>query len=136
MTWQLLENNYIPVTNKVLEKLMNKFSESGVTPVTEELKDHNQKHSLSKMEMDLYHEEYDVVEKVIRVKRFAMPNKGEKWKIFEDSKAMFIIEGIKLNTKEREFLRTPDGFNFMIAQYKAGIKSFNSFKNELKKKLK
>ena len=94
------------------------------------------KYSLSKFEYDLYHEEDDKAEKVIRVKRVAMPNKGEKWKIFEDNKVMFILEGTKLTNKEKDFLRTVDGVNFLIAQYKQGIKSFNSLKNEIKKKLK
>lgn len=103
---------------------------------SEESKDSNTKYSLSKFEYDLYHEEDDKSEKVIRVKRVSMPNKGEKWKIFEDNKVMFIVEGTKLNNKEKDFLRTVDGVNFLIAQYKAGIKSFNSLKNEIKKKLK
>jgi len=94
------------------------------------------KYSLSKFEYDLYHEEDDKAEKVIRVKRVSMPNKGEKWKIFEDNKVMFIVEGSKLNNKEKDFLRTIDGVNFLITQYKQGIKSFNSLKNEIKKKLK
>lgn len=111
-------------------------TEPGNTPITEEVKDQNTKYNLSKFEYDLYHEEDDVAEKVIRVKRISMPNKGEKWKIFEDNKAMFVIEGTKLNNKEKEFLRTVDGVNFLIAQYKSGIKSFNSLKNEIKKKLK
>jgi hypothetical protein len=105
-------------------------------PITEELKDHNQKHNLSKIELDLYHEEDDKTEKVIRVKRISMPNKSEKWKISEDNKVMFIVEGEKLSNKEKDFLRTPDGFNFLINQYKVGIKSFNALKNEIKKKLK
>lgn len=109
---------------------------TSITPVTEEFKDQNQKYNLSKFEFDLYHEEDDKVEKVIRVKRVSMPNKGEKWKIFEDNKVMFVLEGTKLTNKEKEFLHTVDGVNFLIAQYKAGIKSFNSLKNELKKKLK
>lgn len=109
---------------------------TSVTPVTEEFKDQNQKYNLSKFEFDLYHEEYDTTEKVIRVKRVNMPNKGEKWKIMEDNKVMFILEGTKLNNKERDFLRTPDGFNFLIAQYKLGIKSFNALKVIIKKKLK
>lgn len=109
---------------------------SVITPVTEEFKDQNQKYNLSKFEFDLYHEEYDVAEKVIRVKRVNMPNKGEKWKIMEDNKAMFVVEGTKLTNKEKEFLRTPEGFNFLISQYKQGIKSFNSLKTEIKKKLK
>lgn len=103
---------------------------------TEDFKDRNLKYSFSKFEYDLYHEEDDKAEKVIRVKRFSLPNKGEKWKIFEDNKAMFIVEGTKLNNKEKEFLRTLDGVNFLIAQYKQGIKSFNSLKIEMKKKLK
>lgn len=102
----------------------------------EESKDGNLKYNLSKFEYDLYHEEDDKAEKVIRVKRVAMPNKGEKWKIFEDNKVMFVVEGTKLTNKEKDFLRTVDGVNFLITQYKQGIKSFNSLKNEIKKKLK
>ena len=102
----------------------------------EEGKDGHTKYSLSKFEYDLYHEEDDKAEKVIRVKRVSMPNKGEKWKIFEDNKVMFILEGAKLTNKEKDFLRTIDGVNFLITQYKAGIKSFNALKNEIKKKLK
>ncbi len=109
---------------------------SSTTGGGEESKDGNLKYSLSKFEYDLYHEEDDKAEKVIRVKRVSMPNKGEKWKIFEDNKVMFVVEGTKLNNKEKDFLRTVDGVNFLIAQYKEGIKSFNSLKNEIKKKLK
>lgn len=106
------------------------------TSNTEEFKDPALKYNLSKFDYDLYHEEDDVAEKVIRVKRVAMPNKGERWKIFEDNKAVFIVEGNKLNNKEKDFLRSVDGVNFLIAQFKQGIKSFNSLKNEIKKKLK
>lgn len=105
-------------------------------PTTEDFKDGNSKYNLSKFEYDLYHEEDDKSEKVIRVKRVSMPNKGEKWKIFEDNKVMFVLEGTKLNNKEKDFLRTVDGVNFLIAQYKSGIKSFNALKNEIKKKVK
>lgn len=137
MTWKLLEAPP-SVDPKLVEKYMAdpKTTEPSITPVTEEFKDQNQKYNLSKFEFDLYHEEDDKVEKVIRVKRVTMPNKGEKWKIFEDNKVMFVVEGSKLTNKEKEFLHTVDGINFLIAQYKAGIKSFNSLKAEIKKKLK
>lgn len=102
----------------------------------EESKDGNLKYNLSKFEYDLYHEEDDKAEKVIRVKRVSMPNKGEKWKIFEDNKVMFTVEGTKLTNKEKDFLRSVDGVNFLITQYKQGIKSFNSLKKEIKKNLK
>lgn len=102
----------------------------------EEHKDQNSKFNLSKFDFDLYHEEDDIAEKVYRVKRVSMPNKGEKWKIMIDNKVVFVIEGNKLSKKEREFLVTVDGFSFILAQAKLGIKSLNSFRTELKKIIK
>lgn len=102
----------------------------------EEIKELGQKHPLSRFEGDLYREEDDVTLPVIRVKRINTSNKIEKWKIFEDNKSVFVIEGAKLNNKEKDFLRTPEGFSFLIAQYKLGIKSFNSLKIAIKKKIK
>ncbi len=104
--------------------------------ITEEFKDHATKYNLSKFEYDLYHEEDDKVEEVIRIKRVALPSKEEKWKIMADGKVIFIVEGSKLTLKEREFLRSVDGVNFLISQYKSGIKSFHFLKIEIKKKLK
>lgn len=120
-----------------MNKSNGSSSSTDQTPnVTEDFKEQNLKHNLSKFEYDLYHEEDDKIEKIIRVKRISMPNKGENWKIFEDNKVMFIVEGTKLTNKEKDFLRTVDGVNFLIQQFKHGIKSFNALKSEIKKKLK
>jgi hypothetical protein len=111
----------------------NSNSPSG-TP--EDFKDPALKGNLSKFDYDLYKEEDDISEKVIRVKRMSMP-KCEKWRIFEDNKAILTIEGTKLNNKEKEFLRTVEGVNFLISQFKSGnIRSFNALKKEIKKKVK
>ena len=119
---------------ETLEKIM---TNKPVDPTVEnEFKEQNLKYNLSKFEYDLYHEEDDVPEKIISVKRITLPNDGERWKVFENSKAMFVIEGTKLTKKEKTFLRTVDGVNFIIQRYKLGINSFNHFKTELKKKLK
>jgi hypothetical protein len=104
-----------------------------VVSITDEMKEKNTKYSLNKFEYDFHREENNTIEKIIRVKRFSVPNNGEKWKIFEDNKVMFILEGNKLNNKEKEYLKTVAGFNFLISQYKQGIKSFNALKSELKK---
>lgn len=109
---------------------------SSITSITEEFKSQSNKYTLSKFEFDLYDEESNKPEKVIRVKKFSMPNKGEKWKIFEDNKVMFVIEGSKLNSKEKNFLKTVDGINFLLKQYKLGIKSFNSLKSAIKDQIK
>lgn len=112
---------------------MNKTD--GSNSSTEDFKEQIIKHNFSKFEYDLYKEEDDIAEKVIRVKRFNLPNKGQRWKIFEDNKVVWILEGSKLLKKEQEFLQTVDGFNFILSQAKLGIKSLNSFKIELKNKM-
>jgi hypothetical protein len=104
-------------------------------PTSEEFKDGNTKYNLSKFEYDLYHEEDDKAEKVIRVKRVSMPNNGEKWKVMDDNKLIFTIESNKVSKKEREYLQTVEGFNFVLTQAKMGIKSLNSFRKELKETL-
>jgi SMC interacting uncharacterized protein involved in chromosome segregation len=112
----------------------NNVDTSGtISTSTEDFKDQSVKHNFSKFEHDLYHEEDDVALPVVRVKRISLPNKGDKWKIFEDNKVVFIIEGSKLLKKEREYLQTIEGFNFILAKAKAGIKSLHAFRTELKK---
>lgn len=115
---------------------MSKPDSEPALPLTDELREQAAKRSLSKFEYDLYHEEDDVAEPVIRVKRTSMPNKNEKWKIMLDNKVVFTIEGDKLLKKEKEYLKTVEGFNFILAQAKLGIKSLNAFRTELKKVLK
>jgi hypothetical protein len=89
----------------------------------------------SKFEHDLYYDEKNIEHKIIRVKRFSLPNNGEKWKIIENNKVLMTIEGVKLTTKEKEYLRTVEGFNFLIKEYKLGIKSFNALKQTFKAQL-
>ena len=94
-----------------------------------------QKYPLSKFEYDLYKEEDNVKEKVIRIKAIYSIKKGDKWRIFEDNKLIFTLDGSKLTKKDRAFLKTPEGMNWLLTKAKNGIKSFNFIKNEIKKKL-
>src|SRR5271166_4874636 len=111
-------------------------TESTNGPTIDDGKDSTSKHPLSKFDYDLYHEELDIALPVIRVKRTSMPNKGERWKIFSDGKPVLVVDGSKLNNKEKDFLRTIDGVNYLIARYKTGVKSFNALKKAIKKRLK
>jgi SMC interacting uncharacterized protein involved in chromosome segregation len=101
-------------------------------PSGEDFKDSN-RYNLSKFEYDLFHEEDNISLPIIRVKRIPLPNKGEKWKVMHNNTVTFIIESPKISKKEREYLQTIEGFNFILAQAKVGIKSLNSFRTELKK---
>lgn len=96
----------------------------------------NNKLILSKFDYELFDEEKYKPEKIIRIKKVNSPNKGERWKIMEDDKIVFTLDGMKLSKKEKEFLRTPDGFSFLLGQQKIGIKSFNSLRQELKSRIK
>jgi|SRR5271166_2086841 len=102
---------------------------------SEEQSEYNVKHPLANHEYDLYHEDDDTCMPIIRVKRTTSVNR-EKWKIFENAKETFVIEGSKITNKEKEYLRTPEGFNFLIAKYKSGIKAVSKMRLELKKHLK
>lgn len=120
----------------VSEKTMsNKNNSESSVSITDEVKEQNTKYNLSKFDYDLYYDEDNISQIVIRVKRVALPNKGERWKVMQDNKLLFVVEGTKLTNKEKDFLRTVDGVNFLIAQAKSGIKSFNALRAEIKKKL-
>jgi hypothetical protein len=101
----------------------------------EEVRDIGSKHHLGKFGDDLFHDEDNKSEPVIRVKRQNMPNKGDKWKVMQDNDLVFVIESTKISKAERGFLLTVDGFNFVLQQAKKGIKSLNAFRVELKKAL-
>ena len=90
----------------------------------------------SKFDFDLYHEDLDVAMPSFRVKRIALPNDGERWRIMSGSLVICVVEGSKLNKKERAFLRSLDGVNFLLGLAKKGAGSFNAVKIALKNHLK
>jgi hypothetical protein len=93
------------------------------------------KYIFSKFEYDLYHEEDNVPGSVVQVKRFGNAKKGEKWKIFDNNKLSLTIDGVKLTSKERSFLYSVDGINFLIQQYKQGVTAISSLKKNMKSHL-
>jgi len=101
-------------------------------PGEHDFRDGNLKHNLGNHDYDLFKEDDDVVTSVVRVKRITLPNKGENWKVFKDNKLAEVIEGVKLSAKERNYLRTVEGIQFVIGYYKRGWKSFNNFRQEMK----
>src|ERR1035437_1841017 len=112
---------------------------SAISETTSTEEDHKIKNlpfSFNKFDHDLYQEDDDITYPIFRVKRIATSNKIERWKFYQDSKVVFTLEGSKISKKEKEFLRTIDGVNFLLVECKKGIKSLNSLKIEIKKKLK
>lgn len=91
------------------------------------------KQILSKNDAELYDEESNVVHPVYRIKRTA--GKDEKWKIFKDNKPIMTVDGSKLSSKERDFLRGVDGVKFLLAECKIGLTSFSALKKKIKEAL-
>lgn len=113
---------------------MSKNNSDSTKSATEDHKDRtSMKHSLSKFEHDLFHEESNIPGNLYRVKKVTMPNNDEKWKLIVGTKTIFVVEGSKLGKKELTFLKSVDGFKFLLSQAKIEVKSLSDFKSNLKK---
>jgi hypothetical protein len=110
------------------------MNETSIIP--EDIKDTTPKYNLSKFEYDLYHDEDNIVMPLIRLKYFYTLNKGERWKLLKNDKIIFIITGARITVKCKNFLKTVEGVNFVIENYKQGIISSNKMKEALKNYLK
>src|SRR5260221_6728679 len=86
-------------------------------------------------EHEFYKEEEDIAYKMITVRRTNL-KRGEDWEISEDKKVVLILKGPRFSNKEKNYMRTVDGMNFIISGYKKGLDSVSKFKTELKKVLK
>jgi hypothetical protein len=90
----------------------------------------------SKYAFDLFDESKAVAAPLIRVKHIRAPNKADRWKIFNNNKVIFILEGSKLLKKEREFLHTVSGVQTLLALGKTNDLTIVHLKKELKGRLK
>jgi hypothetical protein len=91
---------------------------------------------LSKFDYDLFNDTTAAkIETVYRVKSQRLPGDGINWRIMENDKLMFTVEGIKLTAKERTFLCTVDGCAMLIFLAKEKNLSVQSVKREIKSRL-
>ena len=108
-----------------------------ISSCQEDIKEPIQKYNLSKYEYDLYHEENDIKHRVVQVKRYeSSATKNEKWRIFENDKIVCTIDGGACSPQEIDFLRSVDGFNWLIQQFKLGANSTALIRRQLKSKVK
>lgn len=98
----------------------------------EDWKDQGTKHNQSKYEYDLYHEDDNIPGRVIQIKKIGNLKKGEKWKVMEDGKVILTIDGESLTSKERNFLYTVEGVNFLMKFFKKGELTVSALKKGIK----
>lgn len=85
-----------------------------------------------RIETDLFKKEDFVPNKIVEVHLIDLPKNNEDWKIIDDNQEMLTLKGMRFTNKEREFLRTPKGFLFIIDGYKKGWRTIAKFKREIK----
>ena len=85
-----------------------------------------------RVDNDLYDDEAHVIHKIIRVRHITLPKNGEDWEILENEQVSFVVKGVRLTKRERNILKTANGLNLLILEYKNGIKSVAKIKQKLK----
>lgn len=74
-------------------------------------------------------------ETLIGVKHLRLAKKKEDWVILENKKAVLRLKDYRLSKKEKEFLQTLEGLQFLIREYKNGARSVAQFKRLMADKL-
>jgi hypothetical protein len=82
------------------------------------------------LDCELFKEEDDISTTAIRVKRFKT-KAAEEWRIYEDKNIILVLKGTRFTNSEKAFLRTLNGFQYIIDGYKKGWKSVSKFKQGL-----
>ena len=86
-----------------------------------------------KIDNDFFKDEDYVPQDLFRVKNVKLKNGSQSWELIKNGKIELILRHINFTKKEAEYLNTVNGSQFLLSSYKAGIKSVNKFKQELKK---
>lgn len=88
-----------------------------------------------RIDSELFKEEdFKIPEKIIQVKRINKIKNGkevEVWEVYDDKKMVLKLEGYRFTSKEKKFLRTSDGFIYIVEGYKKGWRTVSKFKQNL-----
>lgn len=84
----------------------------------------------TKQDFEYFIEESHICYPVLRIKRISKSDE-EKWKISLDSKICLVIDSTSLTEGECKFLRTSEGFNFLLEMFKSGVKTMQTIKKEM-----
>ena len=85
-----------------------------------------------RQETELFDDESYIKFPILNVRRLELPNNGEDWEFLQDKTVVFILKGVQLTKKERNYLRTPEGMLFLISGFKQGWNTVTKIKKQLK----
>lgn len=89
-----------------------------------------------RQDTELFDDASYVPQELISVRRIALPQSGEDWEVIRDKKTVLTLKGIRFTKKEKDFLRKPEGLQFIMKGYKQGWVSISEYKRQVKKCLK
>jgi len=89
---------------------------------------------LNNQSNELFDDESHIVHKLINVKRVVLPKNGENWEVLEDHRVVFTLKGVRLTNKEKALLRTVEGIQLLMTEYKTGNTSVAGIRRKLKEK--
>jgi len=90
---------------------------------------------LTKAENEFFKEDLYKPNSILRVKRKSSKKNGEEWQILQDGQLVLTLKESRFNIAEKNFLRSADGMQFLIASFKSGLCSVSKIKESLKEKL-
>jgi hypothetical protein len=85
-----------------------------------------------RVDNELFDEESHIVHRLISAKLIELPNGGESWEISDNDEVVLMVPGVRLTKKEKGVLKTVEGLEILIREYKAGNKSVAKIKAKLK----
>ena len=87
---------------------------------------------LNNQSNELFDDKSHIVHKLISVKRVGLPKNGENWEVLEDNRVVFTLKGVRITNKEKILLRTVEGIQLLMTEYKTGNISVASIRRKLK----
>jgi len=87
---------------------------------------------LLKADCELYDEERGrVPETLISIKRMRQPKKKEDWVVLENGKIVWRLKDYRFSQEEKDFLKTAEGMQLLLAEYKIGTRSVTKIKEQI-----
>jgi hypothetical protein len=82
----------------------------------------------NKGDYNLYRPEEHQNETSVRLKRIIAKDGLERWKFYIDLQIMLTLDATDFTKSQRVFMRTQEGFSYLIERFKAGEREAKKFK--------
>ena len=110
----------------------NSISKLEEEVVEEDMEAFDMSKSSLRTDNELFDDNSYVVHRLINARLVTLPNGGENWEVCDNDEVMFTVPGVRLTKQEKNVLKTADGLNLLLSEYKLGNKSVVNIKAKLR----